>query len=193
MAQRRAEAPRIAPGRGRPGSEARDRDPDRPDADPGHHRDARDAEARGHGPPRANASILLKTEYESGRPADIKRSRTTVPGRESSNPRHVVGSSPSLRSADSITATSASPDHRTPRPTLRSVLGSSRPPPAVWRSTVASAPASPCGPSHLRREDAASNPGRSNPAWSHRDTGADEVSNRDRGRGRFPIVLAAWR
>jgi hypothetical protein len=47
---------------------------------------------------------------------------------------------------------------------------------------VASAPASSCGPSHLRREDAASGRGRLDPAWSHRDTGADEVSNRDTHR-----------
>jgi hypothetical protein len=52
----------------------------------------------------------------------------------------------------------------------------------VWRSTVASAPDSPCGPSHLRSEDAASNPGRWNPAWSHRDTGADEINPLDFGQ-----------
>jgi hypothetical protein len=49
-------------------------------------------------------------------------------------------------------ATSAPPDHRAP------VVRSSGPtgcPPAVWRSTVSSAPASPWGPSDLRSEEAA--------------------------------------
>jgi hypothetical protein len=35
----------------------------------------------------------------------------------------------------------------------------------------------PLRPSHLHR--CCLQPGRLNPAWSHRDTGADEVSNRD--------------
>ena len=43
-----------------------------------------------------------------------KRSTTTVPGHARSNPRHAVVSSPSLRSAGSITATPASPDRGRP-------------------------------------------------------------------------------
>jgi hypothetical protein len=42
------------------------------------------------------------------------RLTTTVPSHESSKSRHVAGSSPSLRSADSITATLASPDRGRP-------------------------------------------------------------------------------
>ena len=44
------------------------------------------------------------------------RLTTTVPNHESSNPRHVAGSSPSLRSAGSITATSARPDRERVQP-----------------------------------------------------------------------------
>ena len=75
-------------------------------------------------------------------PHDLtNRSPTTVPSHEWSNPRPVAGSSPCLRSVGSITATSAPPDHRDRD--------------SLWLapSTVASAAGSPCGPSHLRRED----------------------------------------
>ncbi len=48
------------------------------------------------------------------------RLTTTVPNHESSNPRHVAGSSPSLRSAGSITATSARPDRERVQPPPRS-------------------------------------------------------------------------
>jgi hypothetical protein len=44
------------------------------------------------------------------------RLTTTVPNHESSNPRHVAGSSPSLRSAGAITATSARPDRERVQP-----------------------------------------------------------------------------
>ena len=60
-------------------------------------------------------------------------STTTVPSPGPSNLHHVAASSPFLRSAGSITAISAPPDHRAP------VVRSSGPtgcPPAVWRSTV---------------------------------------------------------
>jgi hypothetical protein len=46
----------------------------------------------------------------------IKRSKTTAPSPETSSRRHAAGSTPSPRSAGSITATSASPDRGRARP-----------------------------------------------------------------------------
>jgi hypothetical protein len=82
--------------------------------------------------------------------AHTNRSTTTVPSPESSTPRHVAESSPFLRSAGFIAATSVPPDHR------------DRDPPVARSSGPAGCPQQ-CGdpsssrsPSHLRSEDAAS-------------------------------------
>ena len=79
----------------------------------------------------------------------------------------MTGSSPCLRSVGSITATSAPPDHRDP-PVPRSLHGRvcSRLPLRPFTSSF--------------RADAVG-PWTIEPSVEHRDTGVDEVSNRDRG------------
>ena len=94
------------------------------------------------------------------------RLTTTVPSHGPSNPHHVAGSSSFLRSAGSITATSAPPDPR------------DRDPPSLAPSTMASAPA-PLTALHIFARRCGRRPWTIKPSVKHRDTGADEVSNRD--------------
>ena len=65
---------------------------------------------RSSSPPRSCARISPTTTPRG----HTNRLTTTVPGHESSNPPPLAGSSPSLRSADFITATLASPDRGRP-------------------------------------------------------------------------------
>jgi hypothetical protein len=109
--------------------------------------------------------------------AHTNRSTTTVPSPESSIPRRVAASSPCLRSAGFIIATSAPPDHLDHDPTSHPSSG-----PAGCRRLCGDPwsrlrPPPPCGPSHLQQRQCGLRLRTVEP-WSHRDTGADEVSNR---------------
>jgi Integrase core domain len=108
--------------------------------------------------------------------AHTNRSTTTVPSPESSIPRRVAASSPCLRSAGFIIATSAPPDHLDHDPTSHPSSG-----PAGCRRLCGDPwsrlrPPPPCGPSHLQQRQCGLRLRTVEP-WSHRDTGADEVSN----------------
>ena len=93
----------------------------------------------------------------------IKRWRTTAPSHEQSSRLHTAGSTPFPRSAGSITATSASPDHCDRDPPVARSSG-----PAGCRRLCGD-PSSRLRPPRLaalhisRSEDAASDPGRLNP------------------------------